>query len=243
MANQIPDKYIDIAFDLYPEYKTGKEQTLDPNDSLWWRKDWNEGQDGRYIIPKLLFGSDYSGTLVEKSNAQAFAEQFKDGQGIWWQWVYGGHGTYGIVIDRQAIPEEEDPEEPDTLDAVLECLESLTDYPLLDDDLHTNMEIEAQDEAWNDWARGDFQKVIKQRIRREEEARKLDEEGESVDVDEIEGDFDAALLFEVFCAVSDRIGEYWTNEQGDQMYIRVEKLADRLTPEELKQLIASIKTE
>jgi hypothetical protein len=78
MTNQIPNKYADISFDLYPEYKTGKEQTLDMTDSLWWGEGWDhKSKDARYMIPKFLSGSDYSGTLVEKSNAQAFAEQSK----------------------------------------------------------------------------------------------------------------------------------------------------------------------
>ena len=44
------------------------------------------------------------------------------------------------------------------------------------------------------------------------------------------------LIADIFYETSDRIGEYWVNEQGDSMYIDVEKVAKALDSESLKQI-------
>src|SRR5262245_18473689 len=67
---------------------------------------WRESKDGRYFVPHMLTWSDYSGSLVEKSNKSAFEEAFKDGDGVWWADVVGGHGTSGVIIDLQNVPDD-----------------------------------------------------------------------------------------------------------------------------------------
>ena len=67
---------------------------------------WVEDSTGTCIVPGYLSGSDYSGSLVERSNYEAFQEQFASGADIWWVSVSGGHGTYGIVIDVTLVPAE-----------------------------------------------------------------------------------------------------------------------------------------
>lgn len=181
--------------------------------NLWDPHDWppsrygnwrtTKGRDGRYFVPEYLSGSDYSGSLVERSNVDAWREQFADGENTWWCTVHGGHGTIAIVVDGEGLTDE-----------AKEFLCALSDYPLADEERHSEMEMEAQGAAWDDWARRDFVRALEKRF----------------DVEDLDLAADNDQLFELFRETGDRIGEYWVNEQGDSMYINVDRIASKVSP-------------
>lgn len=102
--------------------------------------------NGAYFVPNLVSGSDYSGSLVERSNYEVFCEEFAAGLDIWWVGICGNHGSYGVVISRADIPTP-----------ARDFLVRLEDYPIADEDVHSQLEIEAQTEAWKNWAKSDFE--------------------------------------------------------------------------------------
>ena len=118
---------------------------------------WRQNKNGRYLVPAALSGSDYSGSLVEKSNYRKWMTLYKDGQDEWWTHAPGGHGTYAVVIDMKAVP-------GDISTDVAEFLAALNDYPLADEELHSEMEMEAQEEAWKNWAERDFAKDLQKKF-------------------------------------------------------------------------------
>jgi hypothetical protein len=176
---------------------------------------WNQRKDGRYLVPALLSGSDYSGSLVQKSNHKSFSETFADGENKWWADAPGGHSTYAVVIDMQAVPEDKEEE-------VAEFLNALSDYPLADESLHSEMEMEAQNEAWEDWGRKDFRKAI--------------EATYEVDLDKAEEELGEEVLnrklSDLFYKASDKANEYWANEQGDSMWIDMERVVTKGTTDD-----------
>ena len=101
-------------------------------------------KNGKYFVPALLSGSDYSGQLVHRSNYEVWKEKFASGEDKWWCDVSGGHGTYAIVISLERVPEEDEEEAGEILGA-------LEQYPLIDEDHHSHLEMESQEEAWKDW--------------------------------------------------------------------------------------------
>ena len=180
--------------------------------------DWRPDKDGRYLVPGRLSGSDYSGSLVERSNYNVFSDKFKDGHDNWWTSVIGGHGTYAIVISMDDVPDE-------VSDEVAEFLNGLDDYPLADEDDHSNLEMEAQNEAWENWARRDFIKEIEKWFKVE-----------------FDNDPKSELLYEVFHEACDSANEYWVNESGDSMYINIERIVKKgVSKEDVKQLVDSSK--
>ena len=91
-------------------------------------------------------GSDYSGSLVEVSNARCLKKDFP-----WLVELYGGHGTQGLAYLGKRENQS---------DALIEAIDALTQYPLYSDDDHSQLEMERPDEAWSesyggrrDWAR------------------------------------------------------------------------------------------
>ena len=103
-----------------------------------------------FLMPGLLSGSDYcdSGS-VEVSNHRVFLERYGKLPNVYD--VYGGYGTFAVAIRRDSVT----PEMQADLDA-------LDDYPLLDEDDHSEVEMEAEQESWESYARADFaQELVK----------------------------------------------------------------------------------
>jgi len=182
--------------------------------------DWTARKDGRFFVPGLLGGSDYSGSLVERSNHKAFEEAFSRGENKWWKTVYGGHGTFAVIIDLKKVPKKRETELEDFFGA-------LENYPLADEDLHSEMEVEAQNEAWENWAKEDFKKALEKHF--------------GFEFDEVDDD----KLFELFRQACDRGNAEWINEQGGDMWIDVKKVVERgkITESDIDELGATFATE
>ena len=196
--------------------KPGSKDLLVNIDGQWppkvWGR-WEQSASGKYLVPQWLSGSDYSGALVTKSNHQAWMEKFPEGEDKWWANIHGGHGTYAIVIALEKVPEDVEEE-------VVEVFDSLDSYPLLDEDLHSQMEMESQHEAWKDWGRSDFKRALEKKF---------------PDLD-ITGEANDKKVDELFWEKSDKIGEYWVNEEGSSSYINVEKVAKTVSEKEANEL-------
>ncbi len=86
-------------------------------------------------------GSDYSGTAVERSNHRVFSKEYSDAIE-----TFGSFGSYGLVLLLDC----------EISDALIEALESLASYPLLDESDHSECEQEIINEGWESYGRSDF---------------------------------------------------------------------------------------
>lgn len=155
-------------------------------------------------------GSDYSGGSVHESNYQVLGEMLEehhpeDAEPVVWARTSGGHGTYGIVVRYGDLEDE-----------VREAIDALEDYPLMDEEHHSQLEMEQQNEAWDDWARKDFIKAV----------AKLEGKDRSALEDAITSD----QWYGVFNAMMTSANANWEDQQGAGQYIDVDKLAEELTP-------------
>lgn len=168
---------------------------------------WDRSSRGRYLVPSMLSGSDYtSGGLVPQSNYEAFKKTFKDGQDIWWGLTPGGYNTYGIIIDTQAVPQ-------DVENDVARFLNDLQDYPLADEDLHSELEMEAQSRAWDSWVKDEFKSTIE---------KEFDEEfGDKLTDKKLDN-----ALYELFRLAFDKTNAEWINEEGDSMHVNLQRLVE-----------------
>jgi len=89
-----------------------------------------------YIIPDLLSGSDYSGGTVNKSNYRSFMKLYKDTEGVYG--LFGGYNTYSIAIRADVAESNED---------IKSTLDTLEDYPIIDDDNYNTLETEIECES------------------------------------------------------------------------------------------------
>lgn len=156
-------------------------------------------------IIELATGSDYSGSLVERSNARVLKEQFP-----WLVELHGGHGTFGLAYLGKR--ENQNP-------ALIEAIDSLTDYPLVDDNDHSNLEFEKAAEAWEEDGRDEWKRALVKWF----DAQDEDHEHDLADVPE--GDLD-----NLWYDCTDRLcgGESHLNEQGDSIYFPVYQLMKQI---------------
>lgn len=175
---------------------------------------WDDDKDGHYIVPNYLSGSDYSGGLVERSNYEVFEETFAEGHDVWWTHTPGGHGTFGVIIDCSKVPESVEKE-------LTEFLNALEQYPCIDDEHHSRMEMEAQDDAWDNWARRDFISLLEKKF----------------DVELSDDKEDNAEWGEVFENACNAANVYWANEQGDSMWIDLKRVVEKVNLEDIAAII------
>lgn len=183
---------------------------------------WRDAKDGRYLLPALLSGSDYSGSIVERANYQKFADEFTSGNNEWWIYTPGGHGTFGILIDMQGVPD-------DVSTDVAEFLNGLHDYPLADEELHSEMEAEAQEEAWRNWAERDFAHELQKKFRGAEQLEEI--------LDSVLHDDDMLVkLRSLFDNARDVANVYWENQQGGDMYIDMKRVVAKIQEQDIFDL-------
>lgn len=175
---------------------------------------------------RLLFVSDllredcswpggYSPSAVHRSNARVFREEFSrelekaDGDGP------------DVALDVRYVTDE-----------MLETLEALESYPLISEDDHSELELEDQQEAWENWAATDWRRLV---------CSAVDQylpEGSPFDGDDLIGriaaeDEKLAALFEI-CRES--ANEYWEEDGDAGQWVNLDRVAEKLTLEDLRQI-------
>lgn len=157
-----------------------------------------------YFYVPYASGSDYSGSLVEKANAKCIEDTY--GENEWVHPVYGGHGTYAVAIGVTGLLGCDG----DTFDELCEALEGLDDYPLLDEELHSELEMEGADEAWDSWGKDSFVKALEDKF---------------ADDAEFAWPTDPALRT-FFEEKRENANSYWECEgMGPDMYVRIDDVA------------------
>jgi hypothetical protein len=104
-----------------------------------------------FIVPQYCTGSDYSGNLCEVANHKAIIDSLPEGyeDGAEYIEYSGGFGTFALAIRLDAITED-----------LLETLEALEDYSLIDDSLLSELENKSQNEAWESSTRNEFRTAL-----------------------------------------------------------------------------------
>lgn len=152
----------------------------------WWGSDYTQG-------------SDYSGGTVCLNNFNQLLKLATELSGEYGEDFYitasGGHGTYAIFWDVNKTPDE-----------IVEVLSSLDDYPSVDDEALSELEMEQSDEAWNDWGSGDF--------RRELEKKFGGNADEVTDED----------LYTCFHEAMETTNSYWEDQSGSGMYVDMKRV-------------------
>ena len=185
-----------------------------------------------YALPELCSGGDYSGSLVEKSNYQAILDmmpgEYEDGR----EYISysGGHGTYALAIRLDSVTDD-----------ILETLEGLEDYPIIDENLMSEMELEAQSEAWESWGRSEFKTAFGKALfdawetsPKSEQADGETDEAYNTRLEETEdfvmsecGEISTADIDRIFYRMADLANVYWENEQGSDCSIDIDEVVKR----------------
>lgn len=167
---------VDSHFFAQSKVNARRKSAIDPRDipeHLTPIKDWGYKEEGpsengeNYGYSNTRFGknkadsngwfqveyatySDYSGSSAERSNYRVLSQMLEeahpaDAQPVVWARTYGGHGTKGLIVNYGDLDEE-----------VRETIDGLEDYPLASEEDNSELEMEEQNEAWDNWGKSDF---------------------------------------------------------------------------------------
>lgn len=138
------------------------EPNADEGNTNWNYGRWEDAtpENASHIVIEWASYGDYANGSLERSNFEALIEDFPSSFVV----AHGGHGTQALLLPADCSDE-----------SLIEALQGLENYPLYNDEHHSNMEWREthSDENWDGW--------IKFRLSRE-----LTNAG--IDVDAIDAD-------------------------------------------------------
>lgn len=168
-----------------------------------------------YLTHNLLSFGDYDNSCaVERANVKCLKKIYPEYEKFWieiWDnketWrgipinpeseiieVYGAYGSMQIWI-RQDIEEKEE---------YIRCLE---DYPALDDEIVTEIEVEIEEECWNNWIREELIETLPEKMQKKE--------------------WEEEELYNTYLEVKEKTGEYFIVESGGDGYINIDKIKSK----------------
>jgi hypothetical protein len=169
-----------------------------------------EPQDTDFLTPELLSGSDYcSSGSVEVSNHRVFLERYGKLPNMYD--VYGGYGTFAVAIRLDSLTSE-----------MIEDLNSLEEYCILDEDDHSEVENEAEEESWENCYRSDFTRALSKRFPAHEDVIE-DASTEAIDT--------------LFYKLMERTNTYWEHEAGSNAFVRIERVIEGATEQDITEAI------
>lgn len=137
-------------------------------------------------------GNDYEEDLAITSNRRSWKREYEKTEGInWWEDNYNRFFVRMLDDDGSTTSEADD-------------AEKLDDYPLFDENDHSELEMERQVENWNDYGRQELRDKI------EEEANEVDAEA----IEKLMLGIDNKMLDEYVHEIWSDTGQYPEQEQG-----------------------------
>ena len=153
------------------------------------------------LCPLLSFGDYDNSCQVERSNVRVFLQMFGKLPEV--VCMHFAHYSQVIAIKGTC----NDPE-------LLDVLEGLSNYPVIDEEDSQAMEIELIDEAWSNFGESDFLSDIQKKF-------------EADDIEVKEG----ADLFDIYRKASEEAGCYAEIEAGGNVYFNFDEIVQFVSEE------------
>jgi hypothetical protein len=102
------------------------------------------------FVSDFTGSSDYSGGLPYLSNCEVLLEEYNSPE---CRELIGGHGSKAVVIDPRYLSEE-----------LMESLESLESYPVLDEEHWSELGEKLKGEAFESWVESDLRRYIEEAL-------------------------------------------------------------------------------
>ena len=158
-----------------------------------------------FSSPFLQFGDYDNSCIVERSNVRCFLKEFKDSPHVLQKrWAYNGESIYIDVLC-------EDTE-------IIKTLQALENYPCIDDEDCSMMEIEMEHECWESYIQRDFLNAIEKHYKADY------------------SDADNSDLLNLYNELKETSNTYFQVEAGGNGYIDIKSLINSL-PEEAPQFL------
>lgn len=162
-----------------------------------------------------MWPGGYDAPSHYRSNNRVFQEEFAD------QLINADGDADGLALDIRFVNEE-----------MVETIQSLEDYPILDEGDQSQLELDDQQEAWESWAASDWRRAVESKL------DELLEDSEDRDADDILDSVENLdqKLAELFHSCAEQSNTYWQEECQAGWYINIDSVAGALDIEDLRDL-------
>jgi hypothetical protein len=106
-----------------------------------------KGESDYFEIPVVTWG-DYAGDTVARSNYEFFMETYGENPLVYD--IIGGYNLHSIVCHVDILKDEQ----------ISELLEGLENYPLMNEESHSELESTLESESWDGWIKSDLKRVL-----------------------------------------------------------------------------------
>ena len=170
--------------------------------------------------PDLCGYSDYADNgLIGKANFKHFEDRYSEPEIL--TASYGWDGK-SIVVDLRFASND-----------LIESIVELEDYPLADDELYSQLEMEEQDAAWEDTYLREWLKILTGKL----EPYAADDAEMYWAEELVEATVSADAAFELFEQCRETANEYWIVEDlSNGAYINIARIAAQLNGQDLVSL-------
>lgn len=166
------------------------------------------------FCPSYMTYSDYSGSTCERSNCAEFLHQFGETPGVYE--MTGGYGTTGVAILLSAITDE-----------MMEIFDALQNYPVVDEDALSKLEMEIEEEDWASWISSDFKRAMKKVLLPQADADKEEALEDHIDA------LPDVQLYTLYLARCEETNIYWEIQDAISGYVNVDTLVKGMTIHDL----------
>ena len=176
----------------------------------WANENLNQNdRDGWFSVASH---SDFSGGLVEQANLNYFKEHYP--------WLKVRALSYNGK--ELGFYEEDIPEIPgDSFEEFRKDYDSRENYPLLDEEGHTQLQEEKRQQAWSNWIKRSYRRGLEQKF---------------PDMEEALYDFeDNDRFYALFDEARDRAGEEWSEDTGGDQSVSVDNVVEATDPELMRR--------
>ena len=175
--------------------------------------DISDNNQGELIELPYISHSDYSGTTVERSNYEYLIKEYSDLLGIILWESYGGYSTRAIfcLYSIWEIEFQDDEYLGDRIERLKEDIKSIDDYPLLDEELMSEIEMNIEIESWDDWVCSDLKHTLLENEIYDEEDNPLPED---------------SILQDMLHFHLESLNEYYEFESPYTAYLDIKKIVN-----------------
>lgn len=171
-------------------------------------------------VPDYCQSGDYGGAVHYRSNANVLLSEFSSPE---CRELYGSYGSHGVAIDPRYCSDD-----------LLESIESLENHPVLSEDDLSSLEMELQNEAWDNWVRSDFSRKLESLL--SDLLSESDWENSEAWAEQSIESLSEDQLWELFSSAADESGTYWESQHND-VWIDVDRVAESLSEDQLLSLL------
>jgi hypothetical protein len=166
-----------------------------------------------YLDDNCSWPGGYRRSSIYEANANVVRNEYTEKDGLILE-------SPSLGIDPRSVSED-----------LLEAIESLQSYPVLDDNEWTDVEAKRQEEAWESWTAADWRKEASKALHQYAPDGADGYRGEEI-MDKVSD----SALYDLFRSCCDETSTYWEEESDGEPWIRLERAAAAIDRQDLIDL-------